>query len=108
MKRMAVFVLSLTLMLGLGGMSLAQDDATALKGAKGFKTFDANGDGKVTKDEFMAASQKRAEARWAKLDPTGKGYVTQEEFSEIKQKAREKFMERKANKASKAAGTPAQ
>lgn len=102
MKRMAAFALSLTLVLGLAGMALAQDDA-APKGAKGFKTLDANGDGKVTKEEFLAAAQKRAEARWAKLDSSGKGYITQEEFSEIKQKAREKFQERRAKKAQPAA-----
>lgn len=102
MKRAAATIAALVLALGLSGAALAQDDAPP-KGEKAFKMLDANGDGKVTKEEFLAASQKRAEARYAKLDPEGKGYLTKEDFAQAREKAREKAKARKA----KAAGTPA-
>jgi len=98
MKRAAATIAALALALGLSGAALAQDAAPA-KGEKAFKMLDANGDGKVTKEEFLAASQKRAEARYAKLDPAGKGYLTKEDFAQAREKAREKAKARKANAA---------
>ncbi|GFK94634.1 hypothetical protein NNJEOMEG_02481 [Fundidesulfovibrio magnetotacticus] len=95
MKRAILLMLALSLTLAVP--ALAQDDAP-VKGDKAFKTLDANGDGKVTKDEFMAAAQKRAAARWEKLDPTGKGFVTKEDLEGVRAKAREKAQARKAKK----------
>jgi len=80
MKRMIAFVFAFTLILGVSGLSLAQDDAAAPRGAKAFSMMDTNGDGKITKEEFMAAAQKRAEARFTKLDKDSKGYLTKEDF----------------------------
>jgi Ca2+-binding EF-hand superfamily protein len=80
MKRMTACVFALALILGVSGLCLAQDDAAAPKGAKAFSMMDANGDGKITKEEFLAAAQKRAEARFAKLDKDSKGYLTKEDF----------------------------
>jgi len=99
MKRATASLAALALILGLSGAALAQDDAMPAKGDKAFSKLDANGDGKVTKEEFLAASQKRAEARYAKLDPTGKGYVTKEELAASREKAREKAKARKAKAA---------
>ncbi|MFZ5428531.1 MAG: EF-hand domain-containing protein [Thermodesulfobacteriota bacterium] len=99
MKRAAVTIAALALVLGLSGAALAQDDAPPAKGDKAFKMLDANGDGKVTKEEFLAASQKRAEARYAKLDPEGKGYLTKDDFAQAREKAREKAKARKAKAA---------
>lgn len=98
MKRVLAFVSVMVLVLGLAGFAAAQDDAQP-KGDKGFKMLDANGDGKVTKEEFLAASQKRAEARWAKMDSAQKGYLTKEDFSAVREKAKEKAQARKAKAA---------
>ena len=59
------------------------------------RCLDANADGKVTKEEFLAASQKRAEARFSKLDKDNKGYLTKEDFLAAREKAREKAKNRK-------------
>lgn len=107
MKRVLTALCALVLSLGLATMALAQTpaDTPAEKGEKGFKRLDANGDGKVTKEEFLAAAQKQAEARYAKLDVQNKGYLTKEDFLS----AREKAVERaQARKAKKQAAQPAQ
>ena len=107
MKRMLAFLCALALVLGLSGLALAQEPAqdqptTAPKGEKAFKMMDANSDGKVTKEEFLAAAQKRAEERFAKLDKENKGYLTKEDFTA----AREKTRERSKNRKAKPADTP--
>jgi hypothetical protein len=114
MKRMIAFVFAMSLVLGLAGLGLAQEDTVAApkgekmekagRSEKAFKNLGGSDD-KVTRDEFMAEVQKRAAARWAKLDPTGKGYLTKEEFMAGREKAREKSKSRKA-KAPEAPATP--
>jgi hypothetical protein len=105
MKRMTAFLFALALTVGAASLALAQapaagDQSDAVPtGAKGFATLDANGDGKVTKDEFLAAAQKRAMARWAKLDPQNKGYLTKDDFVAARDKAKEKAQARKAKNA---------
>jgi len=105
MKRVIAFVFALALTAGLSGLALAQapatapvadDAAPAVAGEKGFKMLDANGDGKVTKEEFVAAAQKRAAARFDKLDTQNKGYLTKDDFMAARGKAKEKAQARKA------------
>jgi hypothetical protein len=68
----------------------ATPDATAAKPKPDFeaqfKKLDTNGDGKVSKEEFLASkhAQKdpaKAEAQFKKLDKDGDGFLTLEEFS---------------------------
>lgn len=97
MKRATSLLFALILSLGLSGFALAQDDSSpAPKGEKAFKMYDANGDGKITKEEYVAAAQKRAEARFAKLDKDNKGYLTKDDFMAAREKMRERFKNRKA------------
>lgn len=98
MSRVLAFFAATVFVLSLAGFAVAQDDAQP-KGDKGFKMLDANSDGKVTKEEYLAASQKRAEARWAKLDASQKGFLTREDFTAARDKAREKAQARKAKAA---------
>ncbi|MFP5221429.1 MAG: hypothetical protein ACLGSA_04005 [Acidobacteriota bacterium] len=110
MKRIIAFVFALALTAGMSGLALAQapaaapapvadEAAPAPTGEKGFKMLDANADGKVTKEEFLAAAQKRATARFDKLDTQNKGYLTKEDFMAARGKAREKAQARKAKAA---------
>jgi Ca2+-binding EF-hand superfamily protein len=100
MKRVLTALCALVLSLGLASMALAQApaDTPAEKGEKGFKRLDANGDGKVTKEEFLAAAQKQAEARFAKLDAQNKGYLTKEDFMAAREKAQARKAKRQADK----------
>lgn len=51
-----------------------------------FDTLDANHDGKLTKEEFMAAPHRRCDPEQAfnAMDPNGHGFVTKEEFCAVK------------------------
>lgn len=60
-----------------------------------FKEHDVNGDGVVTKDEFLSASQKRAEEMFSKMDADGNGSITKEESDAAREKMKEKWKERK-------------
>lgn len=53
----------------------------------GFKKADANGDGIVTRDEFVA----QAAAKFAKVDANNDGKVTPEEMQAVRGKMRERF-----------------
>lgn len=83
MKKMILFSLCLGLILGSAMVSSAQDKAPGKvhDSGKVFERMDANNDGKVTKDEFMADSKARAEKRWSKLDPQNKGALTKAEMN---------------------------
>ena len=98
MKRMIIMMLLLSL--ALCGAAFAQDDAgPAGKGAKGLKAMDTNGDGKISKEEFMDAAKKRAEARFQKLDANGDGYITKDELDAAKAKRGERAGKKGAEKA---------
>lgn len=100
MKRMIrMITMALMLSLALGGVALAQDDTVPPQGGKGqnlMKTTDANSDGKISKEEFMEAARKRAEARFQKLDANGDGYITQDELDAAKAKRGERAAKRAA------------
>lgn len=60
-------------------------------GGKMFEHQDTNGDGMISKDEFM----KHAEERFMKMDADGNGSISKEEAKEVKYKAKEKMKEMK-------------
>lgn len=53
-----------------------------------FKMMDTNGDGVISKDEYMAA----AEARFKKLDANGDGKLTKKEMMEAYKERRKQGM----------------
>ncbi len=61
------------------------------KGGKMFERHDINGDGVITKSEFLESAEKM----FAKLDLDGNGEVTKEEAVKARAKMRSKFQERK-------------
>jgi len=50
---------------------------------------DTNKDGKISHDEFMAASQKRAEEHFKRMDTNGDGFIDQAERKAAFEKMRE-------------------
>lgn len=53
---------------------------------QGWKEADTNKDGVVSKEEFMAKQQARAEKKFAKLDANGDGKVDDAEIKAMHQK----------------------
>lgn len=58
---------------------------------KMFEKHDTNGDGVITKDEFLA----HAEERFSQMDADGDGSVTKEEGQAAKEKMKEKWKEKR-------------
>ncbi len=57
--------------------------------AEFLKKVDTNGDGKITKEEFLAYSKKEAEDRFAKIDTNGDGVIDESEIKAAAEKMRE-------------------
>ena len=70
------------------------------KGHKGkmFKEADANADGVISKDEFKAHHEKKADDWFTKLDADGNGEVTDEEAKEGRKNMRKKMKDRKGKR----------
>jgi hypothetical protein len=74
------------------------------RGAKMFEKLDADGNGSVTKDEFMKAQ----EAHFAEMDANGDGAFTKDEAEAIREKIKEMRKQREETKAdAPAVDTPA-
>lgn len=81
----------------LGLFAFAQayaEDATPQAGHRMHEmNADTNKDGKISHDEFMAASQKRAEEHFKHMDTNGDGFVDQAErkaaFDQMRQHRQE-------------------
>ena len=93
MKSLKLFVISSlafgSLMLGLAKTAYADHhEGGHDKAAHGhsWKDADANKDGAVNKEEFMAKQQARAEKKFAKLDANNDGKVDEAEIKAMHQK----------------------
>ncbi|MGN7439201.1 MAG: hypothetical protein ACTHOO_11230 [Alcanivorax sp.] len=64
------------------------------KGHKMFEKHDLNGDGVVTKSEFLEGAEKM----FSKMDLDGNGEITKEEAEEARAKMKEKWKEHKGKK----------
>lgn len=62
------------------------------KAQERLQDVDPNGDGVITKSEFMAHATKEAEQRFNKADANGDGQLTKDELAAI----REKFQQRRS------------
>jgi len=67
------------------------DDYGHKKGGKMFEQHDANGDGVITKEEFLAV----AEERFEKMDENGDGEVSKEEAGEVRESFKDKMKEKR-------------
>lgn len=67
--------------------------ALKLKGKKMMQKIDTNGDGKISKDEYMAMSA----ARFKNMDTNHDGFLSPEEHKAAHQEMKDKMQERKQN-----------
>lgn len=85
------------LLMAASALVLATMPAMAEDGGKGkhhgkmFEKHDTNGDGVVSKDEFLS----HAEERFGKMDADGDGNFTKEEAEAVRAEMKEKWKERK-------------
>lgn len=84
-------------LLAVGLMSAPVVFADHHGGGKGklFEKHDTNGDGVISKSEFLA----KAEERFAKMDADGNGEISKEEAKAHRQEMKQKWKERKKNKS---------
>jgi len=81
-----IFWVGLVTVFFFSGLALAQgkgrQDASRLGCQERFDAMDTNKDGKVSKDEFLAAPHYKdnAEQMFKAMDVNGRGYVTKDEF----------------------------
>jgi len=84
MNRMRNILLTATIGITLGaGTALAGPDEGGREGRRGkqmFEKADADGDSKISADEFVAAAEHRVTRMMDRLDSDGNGVVTQQEF----------------------------
>ena len=62
-----------------------------------FEKYDADGNGSISKAEFMAAQ----EEKFAKIDTDGNGEISREEMKAKKEKMREKMKEKRMERKEK-------
>lgn len=67
---------------------------------KMFEKHDTNGDGVISKDEFLGHAQER----FSKMDADGNGEVSKEEAKAAHEKMREKFQERREERKERQSG----
>lgn len=74
LRKASVAVVALALAVGVGGCAGKQKYATV---NDVFVVYDANNDGKVTKDEFVARfkDKEKADVAWKKIDTDNNGFV---------------------------------
>lgn len=72
---------------GQGGPPGGGDAASRI--AEFMKRADSDGDGKISKEEFIAMSRKETDDRFGRADGNGDGFIDQTEFASITQRMRE-------------------
>lgn len=73
-------------------------------GAQPFKQADTNGDGEISRAEFLAASEKRASQMFDRLDANDDGVVSQAERQQAHDRAREKAQQFRVKAGERKAG----
>ena len=93
MKKLSMVILLIGIALLLIGTnySWSQKSPSNSGGVESwFKTIDADGDGKISRDEHMKHAEKRAENRFTQMDVNKDGFISEDEFKEGMPKKRKK------------------
>jgi Ca2+-binding EF-hand superfamily protein len=72
--------------IGVAGAASAEDPVPEAQHPTTFVKADANRDGKVTYEEYRAASEKRIEAQFSRMDLNGDGVIDEPERQALKEK----------------------
>ncbi len=91
MKNKFLFAGLMTVALLSAPVVFADHHGGGKKGGKMFEKHDTNGDGVISKSEFLA----HAEERFAKMDKDGNDEVTKEEAEAHRKEMKDKWKERK-------------
>lgn len=99
-------LLLLMLAIGSAGVAYAEDPAPEPQRPAVFVKADANQDGKVTYEEYRAASEKRIEAQFKRMDLNGDGVIDEAERLTLKEKMKDMRVVRKPPQDATAPATP--
>ncbi len=90
MKKLTVITLALASAGAFGAVAIAQDEGTRPERPEGgrgrpdpqeiFARMDSDGDGKVSKAEYVAFATKMAEERFGNMDKDGDGFVVPDDM----------------------------
>ena len=83
MKKLAIVTLLTGIMLLIIGHNFSwsqKSPSNASKAESWFRAIDANGDGKISRDEYLNNAEKRAEKNFRDMDVNKDGYVSKGEF----------------------------
>jgi Ca2+-binding EF-hand superfamily protein len=78
--------LLVTSAIGIMGTAYAENPTPEAERPTTFVKADANQDGKVTYEEYRAASEKRIEAQFSRMDLNGDGFIDEAERQALKEK----------------------
>lgn len=78
--------LLVTTAIGMAGIAYAEEPRPEVQRTTTFVKADANQDGKVTYEEYRAASEKRIEAQFSRMDINGDGVIDEAERLALKEK----------------------
>lgn len=99
MKKYASFIIGLGFICLGVSISIAQENGPAKGPPPGgdaagrmadfMKRADADGDGKISKEEFVGMSRKETDERFTRADGNGDGFIDQTEFAQVAQRMRD-------------------
>lgn len=92
MKYLTIFALMLSV---LAVSAQAEEGREHGKRGKYFQETDVNGDGKISREEFLTARQKKMEEHFGRMDVNNDGQLTKEELKEGRKKMRKHMKERR-------------
>ncbi len=104
LQKLAVW--AAVLMLFAVGQTYAEDAAPTAGHPMRKMNADTNNDGKVTRDEFRAAQEKRSDAMFKRMDTNGDGVIDQDEKKAAGEKMRERREHRRDMHEKAGADTP--
>ena len=85
-----ILVTGIVLLIGMNNSWSQKSASKAGSSQKWFNEIDTDGDGKISRDEHMKHSEKRAESNFREMDVNKDGFVSEEEFKEGVAKKRNK------------------